>query len=148
MPDKERELLIEVHEITSLLTRRTVHVASRTVMDGRVVANHNEEADKAIVAKLKALGYEQVWTKCPECKGEKSIWLGGNSTVFSPCPKCKGTGRKRKLVEWDREKVAEFLWETYRPPTWVEWKLASNMHLVEETRQTADQLHKVLTGEK
>ena len=64
------------------------------------------------------------------------------------CPPCKGTGKKRKLVEWDREQVAEFLWETYRPPTWVEWKLASNMHLVEETRQTADQLHKVLTGEK
>ncbi len=95
MPDKERELLIEVHEITSLLTRRTVHEASRTVMDGRVVANHNEEADKAIVAKLKALGYEQVWV---DCEGEKIVrrYWRGNYVESNTCPTCKGTGKRPK----------------------------------------------------
>jgi len=64
-----------------------------------------------LLAKLKAMGYEQVWVKCPDCGGTKRIFrlpvtaLGETSNEF-PCPTCKGTGRKRKLVKWDREKVA------------------------------------------
>ena len=59
---------------------------------------------EAQIAKLKAMGYEQVWTKCPDCMNGQ-IMTGHR--VWHPCPTCKGTGRKRKLVKWDREKVAE-----------------------------------------
>ena len=67
---------------------------------------------KAQVAKLKALGYEQVWTKCPDCKGKKYIVeIGhpdyGSQKYKEKCPTCKGTGKIPKYVKWDREKVAE-----------------------------------------
>ena len=59
---------------------------------------------KAQVAKLKAIGYEQVWEKCPECKGkgkkyriipDKMPWFDGHTEVYD-CPTCKGTGRITK----------------------------------------------------
>lgn len=45
---------------------------------------------------------DQTKDDCPECKGEKSVWLGGNSNVFSPCPICQGTG---KVGEWHLERL-------------------------------------------
>ncbi len=71
----------------------------------------------AQVAKLKAMGYEQVWEKCPECDGralkaseaERTGKIPDDLDVLpmdADCPACKGAGRKRKLVKWDTEKVA------------------------------------------
>ena len=42
-----------------------------------------------------------------------------------------------KAIDASKEKIAEFLWDTYKPANWVKWKLASNLYLVEETRQKA-----------
>ena len=74
----EQELLSEIENILGIAI---------TVMDG-----------SRILAKLKAMGYEQVWVKCPDCGGTKRIFrlpvtaLGETSNEF-PCPTCKGTGR-------------------------------------------------------
>lgn len=49
--------------------------------------------------------------------------------------------------EKSREKIAEFLWNTYKPAYWVDWKLASNLYLVEETLQKADEIISLLPNE-
>lgn len=64
-----------------------------------------------IVAKLKAMDYEQVWEECPTCEGygylpdddtgEPNPPVGG-----SLCPTCKGTGKITNYVKWDRDMVA------------------------------------------
>ncbi len=109
---------------------------------------------QAQITKLKAMGYEQVWTKCPDCGGTKRIFrlpvtaLGETSNEF-PCPTCKGTGRKRKLVKWDREKVAELLFcQVYggKPPT-TGWLVREKL-IKDKFREQADQLKEILTGGK
>ena len=51
-----------------------------------------------ILAKLKAMGYEQVWTKCSNCNG-----YGTLQTTMMPegkgpkCIRCKGTGKITKF---------------------------------------------------
>ncbi len=84
---------------------------------------------------LKALGYEQVWTECPECEGsgdKERDEPEGTFGSFYDCPTCKGTGRKRKLVEWDREKVLNLL---------------SPKILISDAVKVADQLYKELNKE-
>ena len=63
---------------------------------------------EAQIAKLKDMGYEQVWTKCPDCMNGQ-IMTGHR--VWHPCPTCKGIGRIYKYVKWDREKVARYLFK-------------------------------------
>ena len=127
-----------------------------------------EELSKEILAKLKAMGYEQVWKKCPDCEGEKVIrWtqidqpipedgmdfrLGvGVWECEKDCPTCKGTGKIYKYVPWDREEVAKWLFKDGLHPTYTsEWEMLwpklserdRNYHL-----DRADQLHKLLGGE-
>ncbi len=46
---------------------------------------------------IEAMGYEQVWTKCPECKGEGELFHRGvvdTLKAWSKCLTCKGTGQK------------------------------------------------------
>ena len=71
-----------------------------------------EAGAKAQVAKLKAMGYEQVRVKCLNCKG-KGIRL--NMVETAECPTCKGTGKITNYVKWDREKVAEYLYNENEP---------------------------------
>ncbi len=113
--------------------------------------------EEKIKAHLKAMGYEQVWTKCPECIdgkifSEPSIKGRDVSATLSwgtrDCPTCKGTGKITKYVPWDREKVAEWL-EKYCPqhnalnPGEV---VTSPEMIIKRYRADADQLHKELTG--
>ncbi len=92
-----------------------------------------------IVAKLKAIGYEQVWEICPDCEGK------GYKTTLSNLPPancltCKGTGRKRKLVKWDREKVAIH----YCADREIDYYTPEGNRL---GNYLACQLHKILGGE-
>ena len=59
--------------------------------------------NKEMEAKLKALGYEQVWSKCPECDGRALKAREAERTGIIPedvnvlpmdadCPTCKGKG--------------------------------------------------------
>ena len=83
----------------------------KDIAERNALAETPDESAGNLIRLLKTMGYEQVWTKCPDCGGTKRIFrlpvtaLGETSNEF-PCPTCKGTGRKRKLVKWDREKVA------------------------------------------
>ena len=54
---------------------------------------------------LEAMGYEQVWDKCPECKG-RGIRFNIAERVEWDCPTCNGTGEK-KLDSPDREQERE-----------------------------------------
>ncbi len=101
----------------------------------------NLRADQILV-KLKALGYEQVWTECPECKGLKEIaeedYPDGAyypRTQFITCPTCKGTGKITKYVKWDGEKVANHF-------ALCKGRLSTE----EQQHRFADQLYKELTG--
>ncbi len=52
-----------------------------------------DEIDKL----LKALGYKQVWTKCPDCDGV-GFFADGNEGITinkADCPTCKSTGEKK-----------------------------------------------------
>ena len=71
---------------------------------------------KDIIAKLKSIGYEQVWKECPECYGQGQITgadLGvpTNATAYF-CDNCNGTGRVRRLFELPEgieEKIAKHI---------------------------------------
>ena len=52
-----------------------------------------KEVAQAQVAKLKALGYEQVWIKCPDCHNGQMPETGRGSDGFIRCEICKGTGK-------------------------------------------------------
>ena len=123
------------------------------------IANHpiyllelinNTEAK--IQTKLKAMGYEQVWTKCPGWQGEECwydkelkryVVIGWDSK--ETCPTCKGTGKITNKVEWDREKVARWLCSQYDT---IEEFDRLGEHDQDDWLSVADQLHKKLTGGK
>lgn len=68
-----------------------------------------EKGAVAQVAKLKAMGYEQVWEECPDCHNGQMPETGRGSDGFIRCETCKGTGKTTNKVKWDREKVAEVI---------------------------------------
>ena len=130
-------------EIKSFIEERL-----RRVIDDKDIYYH---ADK-IQAKLKALGYEQVWEICPECKGIGELMAidfgyPSSQTAYK-CNTCKGTGKKRKLVEWDREKVADLM-----HLGWLVGEAKMGKRITDEVFQLyidseADQLKEILTGGK
>ena len=126
----------------------------------RPVVEGDIELAKGILAKLKDLGYEQAWTKCPDCKGDKRILkkndeydsFGLECDDLIVCPTCKGTGKKRKLVEWNREKVAEFLYNENEPTLiydGVTYEKCKEIYpdKTDSYLNQADQLKEILTGE-
>ena len=67
-----------------------------------------QQAEVAL-AKLKAMGYEQVWKKCPDCKGTRQVKPMFSTPELMPCPKCNCTGKIPKYVKGDREKIARII---------------------------------------
>ncbi len=109
MADKEQsELLLKV-----IADRLVAEFMEPNIIDHPMeIMNYPSNLSRAIkitkwiLAKLKAMGYEQVWEKCPECKGSgRRYGMAGVYGDFTDCRTCKGTGRKRKLAEWDRDEV-------------------------------------------
>ena len=145
MADNEQELLSDV--------TRKERAKNCVFAPYSSVKEHIDWLCEAQIAKLKAMGYEQVWTKCPECEGEKQIYqqVRGTQHEYAPCPTCKGTGKITKYVKWDREKVAGLLFESERGVKWghsgteddESWRRAEQHYLY-----LADQLHKELTKEE
>jgi len=112
--DKEQELLSEALKIID-------KAITSDIVDGRFGATPYA---KELVAKLKSLGYEQVWEKCPKCGGEGGVFPEGKPSLQDPakpndtCPACNGTGKVRiqfKLPEGIEEKIKKtidaFRWE-------------------------------------
>lgn len=95
MPDKEQELLTG-EEVMDLVT--DFHFSGKT---NRYILVRS--AEKLIIVKLKSLGYEQVWEKCPHCYG-----TGQGHT--RECPTCNGTGKVRiqfKLPDGIEKKIKD-----------------------------------------
>ncbi len=104
-----------------------------------------DELAKDIIAKLKAMGYEQAWINCPCC--------GSDGEIYDPkiekrraCPMCEGTGKITKYVKWDREKVIDSL-------HWTEYSFIGRGNRTykgvlkqKSEEQIADQLKEILTG--
>ncbi len=163
MADNEQELL---REIADILGRNS----------GDSWEVHNKVA-KEVVAKLKAMGYEQVWTKCsnPDCRdGKEQVPYGYRFDEWHwiDCKICKGTGRITNYkspeevkelildeheqhqddVKWDSKKVAEHLYSD-NEPTLIYDGVTFNKcreiypEKVESYLEEADQLKEILTGE-
>ena len=113
---------------------------SRKDNDERLRQEGRDEAE----AKLKAMGYEQVWKECPDCE-EGLVWVNHASEGYQqdPCPTCKGTGKITNRVKWDSEKVAEKLYKLSHPAPWYIWEQSQ---MKEYYRLQADQLKEILTG--
>jgi len=101
MAANEQELLsdnvIQNDPLLSVSEMKSIGLEHEPSQDDWKIAN-------AQIAKLKAMGYEQVWHRCPDCNGEGKVLIGADEGI--DCSICKGTGEIRKLIEWDREKVA------------------------------------------
>jgi len=107
MTDKERELLSD-EDINQ-------------IPDGfRYLWAYRQEMELYLntqVAKLKSLGYEQAWEKCPKCKGEGEIFHRGETDTlkaWSRCSACKGTGKVRtqfKLPEGIEQSIKDTLFD-------------------------------------
>ena len=109
---------------------------------------------KDLQAKLKAMGYDKVRIKCPDCDGKgetKPREFNGVCYFKYPCPTCKGTGKITKYVKWDREKVAEKLygWLTQNidEERWIPWSDLKDRDKKWYREHYADQLYRELTGE-
>ncbi len=94
---------------------------------------------QAQVAKLKAMGYEQVWTICPDCIDGK-VFNQQHPSTLDDCPTCKGTGKITNRVKWDRELVANMMM-TPMPKESLGQRYRFVLGL-------ADQLKEILTGGK
>ncbi len=99
---------------------------------------------KELLAKLKDLGYEQVWIKCPECGGNGFLADGNEGITINRayCPTCNGIGKITKYVKWDREKVAETLGSYAFKKSWYSLSKLQQ----EASLGYADQLKEILTG--
>ncbi len=142
MSDKEQEL-----------SREIVNILGEWRDEGKdyVVQFSFKPLAIEIIAKLKAMGYEQVWRECPDCIdgkifSEPSIKGRDASATLSwgtiDCLTCKGTGKKRKLVKWNSEKVAEKLSKIAHPCDGEEWDRIKYTPYKEMYRNYADQLYK------
>ena len=110
MADNEQELLSDEEIVYLNVGRKPIEEELKQGV--KKVYPNTVRIAKAQIAKLKAIGYEQVWIDCPDCNGFKKRYVGKMDKLDSgwrDCSTCKGTGRKRKLVKWDREKVAELI---------------------------------------
>ncbi len=121
------------------------HYFSEQLGEGAV-----EDIAQEIEAKLKAMGYEQVWEKCPDCNGKTEKLVerkdGKQIHIDYHCSTCKGTGKITNKVEWDREKVACVICgRRTRTNCMLTFKDMA-CHWCKESLELADQLHKELTG--
>lgn len=68
-------------------------------------------AEKLIIVKLKALGYEQVYEDCPHC-------YGTGQGYTRECPTCNGTGKVRRLfpLEGIEELLLDIIMEYHNNP--------------------------------
>ena len=103
--------------------------------------------------KLKAMGYEQVWEKCPDCEGKGFVPNKAVYTGYIDCPTCKGTCRIYKCVPWDREKIDKLprIETCAGCPYWktcgrTESRNLGNLSPEMLCKLEVDQLHKILTG--
>uniref|UniRef100_A0A6M3KWT7 Uncharacterized protein n=1 Tax=viral metagenome TaxID=1070528 RepID=A0A6M3KWT7_9ZZZZ len=109
MPDKEQELLTSAEMVKAMTNWDSDNPAHKLPLDVQ-----SENVAKAQVAKLKSLGYEQVWEKCPDCGGDGedhnyAVEVDGHRKNI--CPICKGTGRVRiqfKLPDAEEKIIAYF----------------------------------------
>ena len=117
----DKELLTEIEyslDFAMLAGReyfiRTGKFRTNKNLDGDMVLSGygKNRIAREVVAKLKALGYEQVWEECPECGGEKVAYINdlSDATIGTKlCPTCNGTGKVRiqfKLPEGIEEWIA------------------------------------------
>jgi len=107
------------------------------------------EHEKAQIAKLKSLGYEQVWEKCPVCVGRGEYLIEGegtNTDILQVCSNCKGTGKVRiqfKLPEGIEEKIARIVRDTRRQPI-----ISEQDETLEITKQILSLIRQDNGGEK
>ncbi len=79
----------------------------------------------------------------PDCRdGKEQVPYGHkfHEWHWIDCKICKGTGRITNKVEWDREKVAKWLYN------YTDWADTERDFEDEGWAEDADQLHKILTG--
>ena len=147
MADEQELLSIEARQDIAHLVNRFMGDHIRKAMDTGITPPDGTGFIDEIDKLLKAMGYEQVRTKCPDCDGRG--WntvteTRGNTSGMrnEPCSTCKGTGRKRKLVEWDRE-LAALSVKCNRVDSCV---VDTACSVCEKGLARADQLYKELTG--
>ena len=144
MADNEQELLSPEDIMAVKMPYPFVEGTKLSIKDIKAMGKAIAEAQ---VAKLKAQGYERVWTKCPKCDGDGTIPVDtpfSDSLPSADCPICKGTGKITFKVEWDREKVAEAYLQWKKNDTTIQ--LGDITHsLRSECFEYADQLKKELT---
>ncbi len=97
--------MADEQELTDILTQ----LFNEGFTLGEIGTGDEQESVNEAQIALKALGYEQVGTKCPECKGsgKSFIPVEVSNDFFGTCPTCKGTGRKTRYVKL--EEIAENL---------------------------------------
>ena len=131
MHDNEQELLSKKEMVRALDESPFADLRSQVTRD--ILC-------KAQIAKLKSLGYEQVWTKCPDCLGVGSYPEA--HSLMGKCSSCKGTGKITDRVKWDREKVAK---ELIKIPITYHSKEGDWVVTKENGYKFADQLKEILT---
>jgi len=105
---KEQELLTELKDWVT---------AYKDASERNALAENPNESAEYLASLIKSLGYEQVWEKCPECKGEGEIFHRGETDTlkaWSRCTTCNGTGKKQlwfKLPEGIEETIAKWLFK-------------------------------------
>ena len=107
------------------------------------------------------MGYEQVWTKCPDCVNGKIRKIEGSQVTEEfrreieweeDCPICKGTGKITNRVNWDSEKVKKILSQEVTIDEQVvtdrldRWDCHSGGIHEDDVNIIADQLKEILTG--
>ena len=121
-------------------------------LEGKLItrnAHLSSQSATEILAKLKAMGYEQVWEKCPDCEGERDIyWCEEDVECGKVCPTCKGTGKvtKYEYVKWDRELVARYFWKKWKQYCGRDWDSLSDK-IKDDWLLWVDQLKEILNKE-
>ena len=92
----------------------------KDVAERNALAEEPDESAEYLVGLIKAMGYEQVWTKCPECNGEAR----GKPTLGEPdgseggCLTCNGTGQKRQNELLNYQGKCEHIWSVMVDGDW------------------------------